>query len=58
MADSKIERSKQVGEALAEKSAKFRDIWETLPHVYALCWDYGMGAIAIVEQRSDTMKWI
>ncbi len=58
MATEKIERSKHVGEALAEKSSDFRTLWETLPHVYAFCWDYGMGAVAIVEQRNENMRWI
>lgn len=58
MAMQKIERSRDVAKSMADKSPKFKALWDRYPHVYAFCWDYGMGAVGIAELRGTEFTWL
>lgn len=57
MARQKIRRSELVGDDLAEKQARFREIWDSAERIFHFCWDYGMGAICIATERDGTLEW-
>lgn len=53
----KIERSKAVMTALTASSPEVREVAASLPHKYEFCYDYGMGAVKLAEQRGSEVVW-
>src|SRR5690349_8662875 len=53
----KIGCSKQVLHALAERSAAFAAVANSLPHKFEFCFNYGKGSVLLASETDGQFKW-
>ena len=56
-AREKIDRSKKVGDYLAESFPTFSEIWHSMEKRFGFCYDYGTGAAMVASEQGESFQW-
>jgi hypothetical protein len=56
-AEKQIDRSKAVATDLADKNARFRELWLRDKKAFHFCYDYGKGGVEVAEEVDGQLEW-
>ncbi len=56
-AKEKIDRSKKVGDHLAESFPAFAKIWNSIEKRFEFCFDYKVGAVSVASEQWGSFQW-